>query len=110
MLITSSGAGGQGGLFEGPDVEAGDPGWPRASEGRLEDDVTTVACRIQDTGTREIRVLLSSRLSPTPLCLAEAERRSRRVAPACPFSSKSVSVSKNELEPHLFADFFFLNP
>lgn len=24
-----------------------------------------------------------------------------------PFSSKSVSVSKNELKPHLFADFFF---
>lgn len=51
VLITWSGAGGQGGLFGGLDVEGRDPGWPRASEGCLEDEVTTVACRIQDAST-----------------------------------------------------------
>lgn len=51
MLITWSGAHGQGGLFGGLDVEGRDPGWPRASEGCLEDEVTTVACRIQDAST-----------------------------------------------------------
>lgn len=89
------------------DVEARDPEWSRASEGCLEEEVTTVACRIQDPSTCTIWVLLSSRLPPSLLCLAEPERCSGRLAPTYPFSSKSVSVSKNELEPHLFADFLF---
>lgn len=65
-----------------------------------------MACRIPDTSTWKIGVFLSQ-LWPTPLSLAETERCSLRVERTSPFSSKSVSVSKNELEPHLFADSFF---
>lgn len=42
--------------------------------------------------------------SPLP---AGAERCCERVVPTSPFSSKSVSVSKNEPEPHLLVIFFF---
>lgn len=83
MQMTSAGAGGQRGLFWRP----GFPGIPAS--------------------TWKIGMFLSSQLGPTPLSLAEAEHCSLRVEPTSPFSSKSVSVSKNGLEPHLFADFFF---
>lgn len=105
---TQSGAGGQERLFWGLDTEARDWGggkesW-RGDHWRTWWYSTTGWWNLRHQHLRDRGVLPFEALadSSSP---AEGERRSLRVEPTSPFSSKSVSVSKNELKPHLFADF-----